>query len=37
MKRKNRNLHSKVLAVYTFSEFVSWAQRQLGDQSRRAA
>jgi hypothetical protein len=37
MKRKNRNLHSKVLAVYTFSEFVSWAQRQLGDQSKRAA
>ena len=37
MKRKNRNLHTKVLAVYTFSEFVSWAQRQLGDQSRRAA
>jgi hypothetical protein len=36
MKRKNRNLQSKVLAVYTFSEFVSWAQRQLGDQGRRA-
>lgn len=37
MKRKNRHLHNKVLAVYTFSEFVSWAQRQLGDQTRRAA
>jgi hypothetical protein len=37
MKRKNRNLHSKVLAVYTFSEFVSWAQRQLGDQTRGQA
>lgn len=36
MKRKNRNLQSKVLAVYTFSEFVSWAQRQLGDQGREA-
>lgn len=37
MKRKNRHLQNKVLAVYTFSEFVSWAQRQLGDQSRRGA
>ena len=37
MKRKNRHLQNKVLAVYTFSEFVSWAQRQLGDQSRRNA
>jgi hypothetical protein len=36
MKRKSRNLQSKVLAVYTFSEFVSWAQRQLGDQAKGA-
>lgn len=34
MKRKNRHLQEKVLAVYTFSEFVSWAQRQLGAQRR---
>jgi hypothetical protein len=37
MRTKNRNLQAKVLAVYSFSEFVSWAQRQLGDQTRRAA
>lgn len=37
MKRKNRTLQTKVLAVYTFSEFVTWAQRQLGDQTRGAS
>lgn len=37
MKRKNRILQTKVLAVYTFSEFVTWAQRQLGDQTRGAS
>jgi hypothetical protein len=36
MKRKNRTLQTKVLAVYTFSEFVTWAHRQLGDQTRGA-
>jgi hypothetical protein len=37
MEKKRRRLNDKLLAVLTFSEFVLWAQTQLGQQERAAA
>lgn len=37
MEQKRRRLNDKLLAVLTFSEFVLWAQTQLGQQERAVA